>query len=204
MPPEERPPSEGTLAVEFVIDHPAGCPVVGAGLAVTEVATRIVEGVCRSDVVVDGPEGAAVRREDALVGPACVCPVFDEFGVVPRIVGTTETGVVVRTYVADRETLSALVVALKTVADAVSLRRISTTASAPASTVRVSLDALTPVQRETIEAAVEAGYYADPRGTTLGDLAASHGVSKSAMSRRLQAAERKLVDEVFPGGPPRP
>lgn len=201
MPPSQRRPAEAPLSVELAIENPGGCPVVGAGVDVVEVSTRVVEGVCRSDVVVDGPEGVAVRRRDALVGAACVCPVFDEFGAVPRIVGTTERGVVVRTYVADRASLSALVVALKTVADGVVLRRISTTTAAPENSIRVSLDTLTPVQRETLEAAVEAGYYAAPRGTTLGDLAASHGVSKSAMSRRLQAAERKLVDEVFPGGP---
>jgi hypothetical protein len=64
-------------------------------------------------------------------------------------------------------------------------------------TVPVSLDALTEVQRETLRTAVAAGYYASPRRTSLDDLASEFGVSKSAVSRRLHAAENKLVGELF-------
>lgn len=200
MPPHERTPAEDTLSVELAIAPASGCPVVATGRTATEITARQVEGICRCDVVVRPPGGTvAVARSRSLVGPGCPCPVFDDFDLVPKIVAVEDDGFVVRTFVSDRATLSSLVAGLKRGSHTVRLRRISETALADRDTVHVSLESLTPTQRETIEAAVDAGYYASPRGTTLGELAASHGISKSAMSRRLQAAERKLVDEVFPG-----
>lgn len=52
---------------------------------------------------------------------------------------------------------------------------------------------LTATERETLHRAVDRGYYGVPRGETLGDLAASFGVSDAAVSKTLRRAERKLI-----------
>ncbi|MFB6207100.1 MAG: helix-turn-helix domain-containing protein [Haloglomus sp.] len=52
---------------------------------------------------------------------------------------------------------------------------------------------LTETERETLEAAVERGYFRSPRGATLGDLAEEFGVSKPAVSKRLRRGQEKAV-----------
>lgn len=54
-------------------------------------------------------------------------------------------------------------------------------------------DLLTPTQREALAAALTAGYYTVPRGTTLRDLADQLEVSASSLSERIRRAEGRLV-----------
>ena len=55
---------------------------------------------------------------------------------------------------------------------------------------------LTRTERETLEAAVERGYFRSPRGATLGDLADEFGVSKPAISKRLRRGQEKAVSRM--------
>ncbi len=52
---------------------------------------------------------------------------------------------------------------------------------------------LSDVERRTLEAAANAGYFETPRETTLGTLADEFGVSKPAVSKNLRRAEQKLL-----------
>lgn len=63
--------------------------------------------------------------------------------------------------------------------------------------ITVDLSVLTDTQWETLRLAFATGYYRQPRQTSLEDLAEELGVSKSAVSQRLNGAERKLVQSVF-------
>lgn len=63
--------------------------------------------------------------------------------------------------------------------------------------ITVDLSVLTDTQWETLRLAFATGYYRQPRQTSLEDLAADLDVSKSAVSQRLNGAERKLVQSVF-------
>lgn len=53
---------------------------------------------------------------------------------------------------------------------------------------------LTGDQQETLEAAIESGYYDVPRAVTRDELAAELGVSGQALSERLRRAHRNLVE----------
>lgn len=64
-------------------------------------------------------------------------------------------------------------------------------------TVPLDLGKLTDKQRQTLEMALETGYYEQPRRADLADLADRIGVSKSAVSQRLRTAEAKLVKHAF-------
>lgn len=63
--------------------------------------------------------------------------------------------------------------------------------------VEVDVTKITDKQREAIETALEKGYYEDPREASLSDLADELGVTDSAVSQRLGAAETKLVKSLF-------
>ncbi|USZ67627.1 helix-turn-helix domain-containing protein [Halorussus salilacus] len=58
---------------------------------------------------------------------------------------------------------------------------------------------LTDDQRRTLLAAFEAGYFDDPRGTTLEELADEFEVSPRAVSKRLRRGLRNLVDSALVG-----
>lgn len=74
-----------------------------------------------------------------------------------------------------------------------------TPASGEGPVLDIDLSVLTDTQRRTLELAVSEGYYEDPRKITLEDLSEQLGVTKSAVSRRLKGAERRLVRGIFEG-----
>ncbi|WP_128223968.1 helix-turn-helix domain-containing protein [Halobacteriaceae archaeon SHR40] len=63
--------------------------------------------------------------------------------------------------------------------------------------VKTDVAQITDKQREAIETALEKGYYENPRQASLSDLAEELGVTDSAVSQRLGAAETKLVKSLF-------
>ncbi|RQG98760.1 helix-turn-helix domain-containing protein [Natrarchaeobius oligotrophus] len=56
---------------------------------------------------------------------------------------------------------------------------------------------LTPIQRETLLAAYDEGYFNDPRDASVADLAETLGVSSSAVSARLRRAMAALVENTM-------
>jgi predicted DNA binding protein len=74
------------------------------------------------------------------------------------------------------------------------------------SEVRAADHGLTAEQREALALAYREGYYEEPRGTDLETLAATLGISRQALSGRLQRGYRTLVgnavaDEDLPDAP---
>lgn len=59
------------------------------------------------------------------------------------------------------------------------------------------LDELTPVQRETVEAAFELGYFDIPRTVSMKELAAELDVTPNAVSERLRRAERRMFSALL-------
>lgn len=55
---------------------------------------------------------------------------------------------------------------------------------------------LTDVEREALEAAVEAGYFESPRRTTLSELAEQFGISAPAFSKNLRRGQQKVTRNV--------
>lgn len=58
---------------------------------------------------------------------------------------------------------------------------------------------LTPAQVEAVEAGLERGYFAVPRGATAEEVADDVGISKSAFLERLRRAEASLFGQIFGG-----
>ncbi len=55
---------------------------------------------------------------------------------------------------------------------------------------------LSPVERQTLEAAATEGYFESPRSATLGTLADKFDVSKPAVSKNLRRGQRKMLQRV--------
>ncbi|SFR72281.1 Predicted DNA binding protein, contains HTH domain [Halogeometricum rufum] len=55
---------------------------------------------------------------------------------------------------------------------------------------------LSTVERQTLESAVDGGYFQSPRSATLGSLADEFDVSKPAVSKNLRRGQRKMIERV--------
>lgn len=175
--------------------------------SVVDVRQQLADSKCRldarlSDEDTDWPtEPTRIEHATTSIDSDCPCPVFAEYDCIPHVAEITDEAIVVETYLPDGEHLTGLVTDLKSVVESVSIRRLKRVDSRTDETCRkfgtIDLHELTDKQRRAVTAAVAAGYYETPREVTLGELAAEMGLSKSALSQRLKAAESKLTTAAF-------
>ncbi len=198
------------LYVEFEVEPSpsTGCPLSAFERDVVEIRQQRTGDQCHTDVTLS-PDDCDCEDDDCTevvhaakaVEDRCPCAVFGEYGCVPRLTEIDGNVVVVETYLPDRELLTDLVDDLKVVVEGISLRRLKRIGSlereGPRSDVTLNLFELTEKQREAAAAAVAAGYYSQPRETSIGDLSTDLGISDSALSQRLKAVESKLATSAF-------
>lgn len=150
----------------------------------------------------DDESGCVIHRENR-VGAECPFRAFYDEGWVPRVLRVTDESIRVQTYLPDRDALSDVIDGLEATADAFQVRQLTQVEldEDGTSTPSTSLDltGLTEKQRTAAVRAVEAGYYETPRETSFGSLADSMGVSKSVLSRRLNAVEARVMKAAFTG-----
>ncbi|MXR51442.1 winged helix-turn-helix transcriptional regulator [Halovenus sp. WSH3] len=120
----------------------------------------------------------------------CICPVLKAHSCLTRLEAVRSGTLVVTVVSSRRAELFDLIDDLRTVAATVSIDWI-TTVDGEGETITVDTDVITDTQRDTLETALNAGHYEG--GATLSDLAARLGLSESAVSQRLNAAETRLV-----------
>jgi hypothetical protein len=146
----------------------------------------------------DGPR--VIHRRDS-VGPNCPFQVFYDEGWVPRVTEVSDEQICIQVYLPDRESLSGVIDVLERTAAEFSVRRLRRIdrngIGGKSKEVTFDLSGLTEKQRLTASRAVEAGYYDEPRETSLARLAQEMGISKSALSQRLRSVETKLLKCVF-------
>ena len=136
-----------------------------------------------------GPSGGYIRtRPDA----SCICPVLKRHDCLTELEAVQSESLVVTVTAPRREVLFELIGDLREMSSSVSISWL-TSVDGDGETVEIDSDAITMTQRETLEAAIEAGYYTDGDGVTLSELAADLNLSESAVSQRLNAAETRLV-----------
>ncbi|WP_336328430.1 helix-turn-helix domain-containing protein [Halovenus sp. HT40] len=136
-----------------------------------------------------GSSGGYIRtRPDA----ACICPVLKRHDCLTELEAVQSESLVVTVTAPRREVLFQLIGDLREIGSSVSISWL-TSVDGDGETVEIDAEAITPTQRETLEAAIEAGYYTDGDGITLSELAADLNLSESAVSQRLNAAETRLV-----------
>lgn len=184
-------PLDVRLAVE--VDDAVGCPLRGRDLdGVRQSVTRSAVGdpeTCQ--VVVEDDESPDYRR--TAVGDGCACAVFEDHDCIADLEAIRDGRLVFSVVVPDRDALRSVVEDLRATGATVSLERIRT--GGPDGEASPDGVTLTDKQREALALAIEAGYYDRPREATLDELADGLGVTRSAVSQRLTAVERKLVAE---------
>ena len=148
-----------------------------------------------------GETGPLVVHRRGAVGSDCPFQVFYDEGWVPRVTGVEDQQIYVQVYLPDRDALSGVIDVLKRTAAEFTVRRLRRIdrngIGDESKEVTFDLCTLTEKQRETAIRAVEAGYYDDPRETSLEQLAAEMDISKSALSQRLKSVEKKLLKCAF-------
>lgn len=182
----------------------AGCPLIGADGELAVVRQQLVDGECHTDATVEPPEREGGRTEGAApvehvqseVRPTCPCARFLECDCVPHLGSVDDDRLRAETYVADHDRLTDLLMRLVGSVEGLRLCRLHRTAN-DGSTTRwsVTLD-LADVGRAQVDAvtnALDAGYYASPRETSLAALADDMGLTRATLAERLAAVEATLV-----------
>lgn len=189
-----------TLWVELAAEiHPdAACPLAESVDPSATGSVQLVGETCHVSVSATDEAGdGEVRTYTTTVDDDCVCPTFCRSGCVPEVLAIEDGSLHVGAYADSRNTLGDVLEGVKSDAANVRLKRL-TTASETADSSGWRHEAidqipLTDKQREAVRTAVEMGYYESPRDASLGDLADTLGVTRSALSQRLNAVETKLI-----------
>lgn len=181
-------PLDVRLAVE--VDADTGCPLAEGTLG------GIRQSVTQSDtdertclVATENDETCGYRQTP--VADACPCLVLRRHDCISDIESARDGQLRFSLVVPDRETLRSIIQDLREEETTVTVERIRTKGEG----VQLDGSTLTKKQQEALTLAVESGYYDQPRGATLNDLAERLGISRSGVSQRLNAVERKLVRE---------
>lgn len=203
--------SRRDLCVVLEIEPAAACacPLGGFDGDIREIRQHVLDDTCRTDTTIH-PDGCGCSTDHAStevihctshIESACPCTVFGEFDAVPELVDIEDGRIRVETYLSDRERLAELVDSLKEVSEQLRLRQLKRIHDGDGERDRciVTLDLfdITDKQREAVTRAVSAGYYESPQETSLDELAAEFGISRSALSQRLTAVESKLATAAF-------
>jgi len=201
--PSENESPKRVLQILFEIElaDDCGCPLSDPESQVHGIHNQIDDGTCHAEMTVsDETDSGYVTHTTNHVDDSCLCLAFSEVDCIPRIKSADEDTVIVETYVSDRKLISELVDRLKAVTERVSLKRLTAREQHDprrSDPTTVDLANLTSKQREAAMVAVSEGYYESPRQASLDDLAATLGISKSALSKRLTAVEAKLTTAIF-------
>ncbi len=141
-------------------------------------------------------DGAGDQLDTDGAGDGCVCDVIDRFADVVEVEHVRDGALSMTAVADDRSTVRRLVADLRASGASIELRRVARGVDPAADAIELEAGSITEKQREALELAVELGYYDSPRRADLAELAARLGVSKSAVSQRLNAAEATLVREL--------
>lgn len=185
----------------------AACPICCLDRSVGEVRLLLADGECQVETI-RGPQNCEceddsreVRANRGEVTELCHCVVFQEHGCIPKVKQIDGDRAVIETHLPDKSLLSDLVESLKRATEGVTLRRLKRLEAdgdnSASDTVMLDITDITEKQREAVMVAVSKGYYSKPREATLEELADTLGVTKAAVTQRLNAVESKLALRAF-------
>ncbi|MGM0372611.1 MAG: helix-turn-helix domain-containing protein [Halobacteriota archaeon] len=187
------------LYVEIEVSMDEGCPVYGLPDSVAE--TRVFlgpDGRCQCDILHEDGADCAPLHVSRPVESSCACSIFAAHGCVPTIDSTSDDRSKISTYLPDRSVLSDLIADLRAHSRNASLLRIvDCDRDDNGRGITFDLTDLTTTQRDTLELAVTEGYYDEPKGISLEELADELNISKSGVSRRLSSIEATILTTII-------
>lgn len=182
-------PLDVRLSVD--VDAASGCPLQERDLEAVRQSLTLPDigddEICQ--VAINNEETCHYQRTP--VEETCPCAILEHQDCISDLESVSDGRLVYSVLVPSRDVLRSIIDALRNVGATVTLERIRTEVD------EKSADgvALTERQRDTLRLAIESGYYDQPRGADLEDLADELGITPSGVSQRLNAVERKLVCE---------
>jgi len=184
--------------LRVVLDVRVGdaCPLTDVDGSIAGIRARQIDDTCECEVVVDD-DIVRLSRER---GPDCVADVVHRHDCVPTITAVDGATVRIAVHPPDRDRIAALIEDLRAAGYDVQTRQIRDLRRSDGKSGSLALidrSRLTDKQRAAVEAAVAAGYYDAEKQVTLDALADDLGISKSAVSRRLRAAEATVMRAAF-------
>ncbi|WP_159076944.1 helix-turn-helix domain-containing protein [Halococcoides cellulosivorans] len=190
--------SERPLRVVLDVRVGDACPLTDIDGSIAGIRAQQIDDICECEVVVDDDVVRLTRER----GPDCVADIVHRHDCVPTITAVDGATVRIAVYPPDRDRIAALIADLRAAGYDVQTRQIrdltgSDEEGKPGSLALIDRSRLTDKQRAAVEAALEAGYYDAEKGVTLDALAADLDISKSAVSRRLRAAEATVMRAAF-------
>lgn len=183
-----------TARIKITREEPIGCPLA------EQEFNNIKQSVTHSGE--DGQQLCQVAYSEnetpeytrTSIDGNCPCGVFEEHDCIMTLESVNQDQFIVSVIVPDHQIICSIFEELRQQEFSVSIEKIRPkTATDGPFEENISL---TPKQHEALALAVETGYYDQPREATLKELADELGVSSSAVSQRLNAVERKLVNDL--------
>jgi hypothetical protein len=156
------------------------------GSDIRQSMTMCDDGTWSCELVLENGGGSEYHRNPAC--ESCPCYLFATQECVAEVVDIRDGRIHYSVTIPDRSALAPMVERLRDAGATVSVYRILT-----ADDGENDGPTLTDKQRETLELAIERGYFDRPRGATLEDIADELDVTISAVSQRLSAVNRRLI-----------
>jgi predicted DNA-binding protein (UPF0251 family) len=206
MEPESPMQTQDDCRLRTVLEFtpPDGCPIDRTEQDIVEVNV-VTAGDERRYELVLADEADDVETVEI---PASSCeervwPIFERLGCFARVLNVRQGNVVASIHLPDRTTYLDLLDELTSVCETVRTIALVDHGGTPGAMTdpqaSVQLSTLTAKEWEALELAVAKGYYEKPRRVSLADLAAEFGITRAAVSQRLNRAERKIVTQLFTG-----
>lgn len=178
--------TEPTAAEVLWQDHRVrGDPKGERGAAVRE---------CHTELRHTDDDGSRYEYRVTETCDGCLCPLLADSDCLARPERITGNTLVVGATARSGERFRSLVAAIRDRSPSVEIVRVQWNGKDSAGD---RPEGFTQCQVEAVETAIATGYYENPRTATLEDVAERLGITKSATSQRLNAAERKLVESAF-------
>ncbi|MBS3760148.1 helix-turn-helix domain-containing protein [Halodesulfurarchaeum sp.] len=188
------------LWVELEIDRKAtvSCPAATYGNETVDGSIQLTGTECHATIRF-ADESTPTEVVTTPIDDMCTCNIVCKPGITPSDLLIEDGSLIINAFVDSRDTLLALSDRLRESEDEWHLRRLQSGSEWSGSETDQTdqfLDevSLTEKQREIVHVAVSKGYYANPREASLSDLAEEVGVTRSALSQRLNAVEAKLIE----------
>lgn len=194
--PAKAIPEELELWMEVKIYVGDDCPLTNIDDEIKKINLQQMRDTCRADIVTEGEELDVLHLEQQIKSksPAWV---FHEHGSVPHVTDADDESITVAVFFENRNEVPELVESLENTGYTVEMRRLVDVSGdlVDEPTALCNLAILTEKQHEAVRLAMERGYYDRCSSACMESMAEELGISKSALSRRLQSAEAKLMLE---------
>ena len=181
------------IGIEFGAEN-SGCP---ASCPEEPIDHHLIDDTCYFTYRSPDAETEIIHGEIA-VNAVCACRILANHGCIPSLQFVDSGRMVLRTNPQNRTVLRDLIADLQDVVEDVRIRSLVVGGDQECSkSALVNLQELTSLERKTVEKAILLGHYDQSGGPKFDELAGELDITKSALSKRLNSAESKVMRKLY-------